>query len=151
MGTHQDRRLSHPYPGPVRTSQTTQTWLPRSHTKSHWSTFPISRPKPGTSRRLFARQSSNVSGSLPYAIENVKSTNFKGLGILLTSFVNNWHIHLHPRISALIPKHLPSSRRGHVRNDGEARLPWWAWGGGSVAADIGCIVCDGYVEVVVAT
>lgn len=70
--------------------------------------------------------------------------------IELTGFVKRWQFHLHPRISSLVPEYLSISRRYHVRNDGEAGIPWWAWGGGSVAADVGCVVCDDHVEVVIA-
>lgn len=69
----------------------------------------------------------------------------------LTGFENGWQSHLHARILALDPKHLSNSCRSHVSNDGEAGVPWRAWGGASVAADVGCVVGDDYVQMVVAT
>lgn len=71
-------------------------------------------------------------------------------GMLRTGFEIVRQVHLNARISAFVPEHLPVHRRRHVRSYGETGFPWWAWGGGPVAADLGYVVGDYDVEVVVA-
>ena len=80
-----------------------------------------------------------------------KTGSVHGLGgIPLTGFEIERQINLDPRISVLVSEHLAIIRRHHVRDDGEAGLPWRARGTGPVAADVGCVLCDYYVEVIVA-
>lgn len=68
----------------------------------------------------------------------------------LTGFELNRQINVDPRIPPLVSEHLSVFRRHHVRDDGEAGLPRWARGRGPVAADVGRVLCDYYVEVIVA-
>ena len=68
----------------------------------------------------------------------------------LTGFVIIRQIKLDPWIPALVSEHSSVFRRHHIRDDGEAGLPWWARGESPVAADVGRVVRDYYVEVIVA-
>lgn len=152
LGTHLDRTLSHPYHEPEHTWQTVRTWLPKSHTTSHSLTFRKSRRKPGTWRRLSSEEKRRQkSAFLLFSCRRRRHEVFASSGTLPTGFVNDRQIHLDPRIPALVPEYLSGFRRHHVRNDGEARLPRRAGGGGPVAADVGGIVRHHYVEVIVAT
>lgn len=71
--------------------------------------------------------------------------------MLRTGFEVIRQVDLNTRVSTLVPENLAVCCRHHVRSDDEAGRPWWTWGGGSVAADLGRVVGYDDVEVIVAT